>query len=115
VLWVDLKQLHNNVLSLPLQFSLASNSEDKVNRYAFSAAFNEISSCLPVHEGECDSKRILPVLQENGFELLVIVSKLELDFWQILFEVDLDDTLQHILLVWEAELIILENLCKHLL
>lgn len=53
------------------------------------------------------------MLDEYGLKLLIIVGKLQLNFWQILLEIDLDDAFEDIFLFLKGELIILENLCKH--
>lgn len=54
------------------------------------------------------------MFEEDGFELFVVVAQLQLHFWQVLLEIDLDDVFEDGLLLLCGELIILEYLCEHL-
>ena len=113
VVGVDLQQLNYDVLPRRLQIAIPRNAGDEVEHGAFPASFDEIPGRLPLEEREGDPEGVLPMLEQHWLQELVVVGELQLDFGQVLLEVDLDDALQHVLLLLSTQLAVLENLRKH--
>lgn len=106
-------QLDHDMLSRGLQVAVRRNTGNQVENSSFPSSFDKIFRRLPLEERKSNSEGVLPMLEEDWFQELVVVGELQFDFRQVLLKVELDDALEHILLILRTELTILENLCKH--
>lgn len=93
VVGVHLKQLTYYVFSRCLQVAIARNAGDQVEHCALPASLNEVPSRLPLEECKGDPEGVLPMLEEDWLQELVVVGELKFDFGEVLLEVELDDAL----------------------